>query len=56
MKIRSFLAFKQGTDRMKISWKTQILEIAESDILFVTLVANQDAAIENWLRFFFLEI
>ena len=41
---------------MKISWKTQILEIAESDILFVTLVANQDAAIENWLRFFFLEI
>ena len=41
---------------MKIFWKTQTLEMAESDIFCANSDANHDVAIENWLRLFFVEI
>ena len=41
---------------MKIFWKAQILEKAESDIFCAKPGADNDAAIENWLRLFFTEI
>ena len=36
-------------ERMKLSSKAEILEIAESDILCLKLVADHVAAIQNWL-------
>ena len=41
---------------MKIFWKAQTLEVAESDIFSVKSGANHDAEIENWLQLFFFEI
>ena len=35
---------------MRIFWKAQILEMAESDIFWVKPGADHDVAIENWLR------
>ena len=33
---------------MKISWKAQIFEMAESDIFCANSGADHDTAIENW--------
>ena len=41
---------------MKIFWKAQILEMAESYIFCVKSHADHDAAIENWLRPLFVEL
>ena len=40
---------------MKKFWKAEILQMAESDIFDVQLGADHDAAIQNWLRFRFVE-
>ena len=40
----------------EIFWKTQILEMSESEIFCAKLGAVNDAVIENWLRLFFAEI
>ena len=34
---------------MKIFWKASILQIAESDIFYVKLGADDDGAMEKWL-------
>ena len=38
---------------MKIFWKAQTLEMAESNIFFAKSAANHEAAIQNWLRLSF---
>ena len=40
---------------MKFFWNVQISEIAESYIFCVKPHADLDAAIDNWLRPFFVE-
>ena len=41
---------------MKIFWKAQLLEMAETHKFFAKAGADHDAAIGNWLRVFFAEI
>ena len=41
---------------MKIFWKAQFLEMAESHIFYAEAGADHDASIENMLRLFFVEI
>ena len=41
---------------MKKFSKPEILDMAESDKIFVKSGANRDSAIENWLRALFVEL
>ena len=41
---------------MKMFWKAQILETAGSGIICAKSAADDDAAIQNWLRLFLSEI
>ena len=41
---------------MKIFWKAEILEMAESDIFYVKRGPDDDAAMEKWLRSLFVEL